>query len=90
MVTVICVIVPASVGLLWQLAKDSSSEAQQMVIAGLIAGFLFGAFIGQCLINGIHAILMALDLFDYNRAPRLLIKYYDKLKEIGVLDQNAE
>lgn len=89
-VLVICVVVPAAVGLLWELTKDSSNEARQMVIAGLIVGFIFGAFIGQCLINGIHAILMALDLFDYNRAPRLLIKYHDKLKEIGALEQNAE
>lgn len=87
---VICVIVPAAVGLLWQLTKDSPDQTLQLVGVGLFAGFLFGAFIGQYFWTGVNAILMALDLFDYNRAPRLLIKYHDLLKEIGALDQDDE
>ncbi len=86
---VICVIVPAAVGLLWQLTKDSPDEARQSVVAGLIVGFIFGAFIGQYLWAGVNAILSALDLFDYNRAPRLLIEYHDLLKEMGALDDDA-
>ncbi len=87
---VICVIVPGAVGLLWQLTKDSPDQTLQLVGVGLFAGFLFGAFIGQYFWTGVNAILMALDLFDYNRAPRLLIKYHDLLKEIGALDQDDE
>jgi hypothetical protein len=87
---VICVIVPGAVGLLWQLTKDSPDQTLQLVGVDLLAGFIFGAFIGQYLWTGVNAILMALDLFDYNRAPRLLIKYHDMLKEMGALDQDDE
>ena len=90
MLLVICVIVPAAIGLLWQMTRDSPDEARQSVVAGLIVGFLFGAFIGQYLWAGVHAILTALDLFDYNRAHRLLVKYHDILKEMGALDQDNE
>lgn len=87
---VICVIVPSAVGLLWQMTKDSPDQTLQLVGVGLFAGFLFGAFIGQYLWTGVNAILMALDLFDYNRTPRLLIKYYDMLEEIGALALDDE
>jgi hypothetical protein len=90
MLLVICVIVPGAVGLLWQLTKDSPDQTLQSVGVGLFAGFLFGVFIGRYLWTPLNAVLSALDLFDYNRVPRLLIKYHDMLKEIDALDQDDE
>ena len=87
---VICVIVPGAVGLLWQLTKDSPDQSLESVGVGLFAGFLFGAFIGQYFWTGVNVILSALDLFDYTREPRLLIKYHDMLKEMGALSQDDE
>jgi len=90
MLFIVCVFVPMIVNMVWQITKDSPNETRLWIGAGLLFGFFFGAFIGQYLINGMHAILTALDLFDYNRAPRLLIKYHDILKEIGAMDQDDE
>jgi hypothetical protein len=39
---------------------------------------------------GFENIMMALNLYDFNRGYKLLIKYYDKLKEIGSLQQDQE
>jgi len=64
--------------------EDSPDEVKQMILTGLVLGFFFGAFIGQYLVLGFQAILAALDLFDYNRGSRLLIKYHDMLQEIDV------
>lgn len=90
MLLIVCVFVPMMVNMVWQITKDSPNETRLWIGAGLLFGFLFGVFIGQYLINGMHAILSVLDLFDYNRAPRLLIKYHDLLKEIDVIGQDDE
>jgi hypothetical protein len=87
---VVCVIVPATVGLVWQLTQDNPDETRKWIYAGLLFGFLFGAFAGQYLVTGVQAVLMALDLFDYNRASRLLIKYHDMLQQMDALDENDE
>ena len=87
---VMCVIVPKMITIVWDVTKDSPDESKKWIGAGLIFGFIFGAIIEQCLFSGFQAILTALDLFDYNRGSRLLIKYHDMLQEIAVQQQDYE
>ncbi len=89
-VLAICVILPAAIGFVWQLTQDSPDEIRKWIYTGLLFGFLFGAFAGQYLVKGVQAILMALDLFDYNRASRLLIKYHDMLQQTDAPDEDDE
>lgn len=84
---VVCVIVPMMVKIAWDLGQESSGEERRGLWLGLLAGFFFGAFIGQYVLMGLQAILVALDLYDTNRATRLLIKYHDMLQEMGVLEE---
>ena len=74
----------------WKLIEDMPEENRRMVWTGLMFGFFFGALIGQYVAMALQAILMALDLYDFNRGDKLLIKYHGMLKEMGVLQQGTE
>lgn len=86
----VCVLVPMTLNGIWRLTRDNPNETRKWIGTGLLFGFFFGAFAGQYVLSGVHAILTAFDLFDYNRAPRLLIKYRDMLKKVGALGQDDE
>jgi hypothetical protein len=69
---------------------EMSDEARKWALIDLILGFTFGAVIAQYILIAVQSILMSLDLFDFNRSTRLLIKYHDMLQEIGILEQDNE
>jgi len=82
--------IPKLIQFVLEIIEDMPDEYRQWAWTSLVCGFLFGALIGQYAIMAIQSILMALDLFDFNRGTRLLIKYHDMLKEIGALEQDHE
>jgi hypothetical protein len=67
---------------------DEMTEGEQFaVLLGMMLGTIIGMTFAQCIISMGQSILMAFDLFDYNRANKLLIKYHDMLKENGLLEE---
>lgn len=81
---------PKLIHWIWQMIDEMSDEARKWALIGLILGFTFGAVIAQYILIAVQSILMSLDLFDFNRSTRLLIKYHDMLQEIGILEQDNE
>ena len=85
-----CVVVPGFIYIMWKLSEYTSDKEQQVILLGLAFGFIFGTFIGKYLYIGFENIMIALNLYEYNRGYKLLIKYYDKLKEIGAIEQDEQ
>ena len=86
----VCVFLPKLIQLLWHIIELIPEEGRKMAWIGLMLGLMFGAFIAQYIVIAGQAILMALDLFDFNRSSKLLIKYHDMLKENGFLEEEHE
>ena len=80
------VLIPWLIDLVQQMIDLLPDENRKLVWAGLLLGFIFGAVIGQYVVMAMQSIVTALDIFDTNRAPRLLIKYHDMLKDMGILE----
>jgi len=86
----VCVFLPRLIQWLWQIIEFLPEEERKMVWIGLMLGLMFGMFIAQYLVIAGQSILMAIDLFDFNRSNKLLIKYHDMLKENGLLAEDNE
>lgn len=83
---ILSVLIPWLIDLVQWIIDLLPHEDQKLVWAGLMLGFIFGAVIGQYVVMAIQSIVAALDLFDLNRTPKLLIKYHDMLKDMGILE----
>ncbi|MCP4262969.1 MAG: hypothetical protein GY774_36475 [Planctomycetes bacterium] len=86
----VCFFLPWLIQILWEMVEMMSEEEKKMVWIGLMLGFTFGAFISHYILIAGQSILAALDLFDFNRGNKLLIKYHDMLKENGLLEVDQE
>ena len=73
--------------MLWRMIGEVSKEAENWAWAGLICGLAFGIVISNYIGAAVHAIFVALDLYDFNRGTRLLIKYHDTLREMGAMEE---
>lgn len=80
------VFVPWLIDIIQQMIELMPDEDRKLAWMGLLVGFIFGAFIEQYVVMAMQAILVMLDLFDYNRSTKLLIKYHDMLKDLGILE----
>ncbi len=78
------------VPVLWRMLGEVSKEAENWAWAGMICGLAFGIVISHYIVAAVHAILVALDLYEFNRGTRLLINYHDTLREMGVLEEGDE
>ena len=90
MLLMACFWVPKLIQALLGLIKEMPNNDLQMLGAGLMVGILFGTIVAQYLVHVVQAILMALDLFEFNRSSKLLIKYHNMLKENGLLEEGNE
>jgi len=80
------VLIPWIIDLVQQMIDLLPDEARKLTWMGLLLGFIFGAVIGQYVVLAMQFILVALDLFDYNRSTKLLIKYHNMLKDMDILE----
>lgn len=87
---VLSVAVPKLIAFFWQMIEEMPDETEKMAWIGLKLGFIFGVFVAEYIIIAVQAILAALDIFDFNRGNRLLIKYHDMLQKIAVPEQDHE
>ena len=87
---ILCFLLPELIQFIWQMIDEMPEGEQKIVWIVIMLGFMFGAVFSQSIIALGQSILMALDLFDYNRANKLLIKYHDMLKENGLLEGEEE
>ena len=83
-------LLPWLFSMLSEMIDEMPEGVQKMGWIGLLLGFVFGVIFSQGIIAAMQGILMALDLFDYNRSSKLLIKYHDMLKESGLLEEDDE
>jgi len=82
----LAVIVPKLISVVWWFIENMPDEAQKMMWTGLVVGIIFGTLLEKLLLSAIQTFMASLDLFDVNRSSRLLIQYHDKLKELGLLE----
>jgi hypothetical protein len=72
------------------LIGDLPSGAQKSAWMGLLLGFVFGGVLAGLAIEVGGSLIMAFDLLQVNRTPRLLIKYYYLLKQIAPRQLESE
>jgi phosphotransferase system glucose/maltose/N-acetylglucosamine-specific IIC component len=87
---ILCFLLQGLIQFILQLIEEIPDGEQKIAWMVIILGFIFGAIFSQCIIALVQGILVVLDLFDYNRANKLLIKYHDMLKENGLLEEEQD
>jgi hypothetical protein len=78
------VAVPCHLYLLWPLAGGIGhlpDKIQDLAWAAVCAGFFFGGCLGPFMMAALMMVLQGFDLLDFGRGERLLVKYYDALRE---------
>jgi hypothetical protein len=84
------IFIPKLIQFVWKLVEDMPDGYRQLAWADIVCCSILGAVIGQYVMIALQSILMALDLYDFNRGNKLLIKYHGMLKEMGALEQDSE
>ena len=88
--TVMSLFLPWLIRFLQQAIEQMPDGFEKWGWLSLLAGFVLGILLSYYVIMAIQVIMITLDLFDFNRGTRLLIKYHDMLQEIGVLEEASE
>jgi hypothetical protein len=76
------IFIPKLIQFVWKLVEDMPDGYRQLAWADIVCCSILGAVIGQYVMIALQSILMALDLYDFNRGNKLLIKYHGMLKEM--------
>lgn len=84
------VLIPWLIDLVQKMIDLLPDENRKLAWAGILTGFIFGAVIAQYVVMAMQSIVASLDLFDSNRSTKLLIKYHDMLKDMGILEPEEE
>lgn len=79
--------VPWLFGIVSQAIDQEPDGAKTWMVAGMVLGCFLGVVVVNYVGFALHSILVALDLFDFNRGTTLLVKYHDLLHEAGILEE---
>ena len=85
----LCVFIPKGIMLLFSLT-DQIPIDRIGIYAGLVLGFVFGWMISYLTLAAAECILREFKILDVNKADRLLVKYYDLLKQNEMLESSDE
>ncbi|MGD8787077.1 MAG: hypothetical protein PVJ60_06615 [Phycisphaerales bacterium] len=88
--SLLSIFIPKLIQVVLKLVEDIPDGYRQLAWVSIVCCSILGVVIGQYVMIALQSILMALDLYDFNRGNKLLIKYHGMLKEMGALEQDSE